>query len=248
MMHSILLGPIESVELKRILNAFHQTQVLATSTTSKIVYYDVINYGPDESLCERHEPSDYFLHTRYEERIDLSLKEVTVNANLSNKGNIYDFDPSRSTYAVNATFTLPAGTSVEAIKWDLGAVNNIILFFKHYQYHPTVILYSKIQVSSDGATWTDISSVKNTTAEDVVKTSCRYIRWLWVNADSVNASLDPTNYCFRLYKLEVYPQTLMTNVKVVVHDYANVAKSVNRVVLNPNAITVNSYIYKVKVI
>jgi len=140
---------VRNLNLDTLIAAILVLNSKSYSTTSKIVdYVDLSVDRKSHEIFRLYEGSN-ILFCDWNDRIDLSTKEILVSEYVINKANLYDRDIGRSTYAGNVDgYSLPAQyTIITAVKWDLGSVMDLVIFFNHGSSSSD--MQSRIDISTD---------------------------------------------------------------------------------------------------
>ena len=193
---------ITYLALTKALHSFYTTDEKAVVTTDKVVDMATLSHNQETVLhMAQLNPDSSILMAEWNlDRIILEGCELRVHSDgITDKDYIYDWDTGRSTYATPGT-DLDAHEDREVIVWDLGEKKDIVLHVKH---DGGASEPSYIEISDDDVNYTTISSVLGE-VEDVIKVSCRYIRWRVYNDNSYSR----TKTAWKLYVLYAFPQSL----------------------------------------
>ncbi len=143
-----------------------------------------------------------------EDKNKLSADYIIYNPYGINTANVYDCNDS--TLVKGPAITAPAGpVTVELVRWDLGTADYRFVFARVIAADS--YRRSRVEVSEDGSTWTLVVEAANTVKQAALYAKFRYIRWLYRDASTGQASLDYA----RLYSLEVYDPLDVPNTRVV---------------------------------
>jgi len=179
-----------SMRAERISYAFTEVTPETTYTTFPTLLYNKVlfEYGKNRYIRMRGVGKAYFYTKNKEKAITAT---VTDHVTVTNPSNDRDYNDD-----TRAEASVPASTSNYLIRtYDFGSNKDRFVFIKHSA--PASNIFSRILVSEDGTTWTEISKVSYGTLTSIYKARFRYLRWV---ADNSTASA----YTMWLYTIEAF--------------------------------------------
>jgi len=179
-----------SMRAERISYAFTEVTAETTYTRFPTLLYNKVffEYGKTRYIRMRGVGRAYF-YTKDKEKARTAT--VTDHVTVTNPNN--DRDYNDDSYA---SASVPASTSNYLIRtYDFGTSKDRFLYLKHYTTASSII--SRILVSEDGTTWTEITNTAYITSASVHKARFRYLRWIADNSSTSAGSV-------WLYTLEAF--------------------------------------------
>ncbi len=188
--------------------------------TEKYVIIERVGRGFTSGVSEIYRLSTFFRNSKF-----VLIAKADASAIIKNRSGdliptatetILDtgFDPTNAkdhndSTCSSTTTTLDANASIDHVKWDLGSVAN--RFLVALISSGTAGVYTRVLVSSDDATYTEVAEVNGGTVKAVYYGSFRYVKLQTINSNVSALSGSYTRFC----SVEVYPPNTDTEISLI---------------------------------